>query len=93
MFGSLKKLHFKRKARVRPCKLELHKRLILYHSLQSARISLQNDNLFIDLLISDKGIMAQPDIKQEPLSPGNRMMPSCSQEIDLEEVTSFKMFS
>ena len=46
--------------------------------------------LFIYLFISDKGIMAQPDIKQEPLSPGDRMMASCSQEIDLEEVTSFK---
>ena len=30
--------------------------------------------------------MAQPGIKQEPLSPGERMMPSCSEEIDLEEV-------
>ena len=33
--------------------------------------------------------MAQPDIKQESLSLGDRMTPSCSQEIDLEEVTSF----
>ena len=30
--------------------------------------------------------MAQPGIKQEPLSPADRMLPSCSQEIDLEEV-------
>ena len=44
-------------------------------------------SLFIPfLLISDKGIMAQPDIKQEPLSPTDRILPSCSQEGEMEEV-------
>ena len=37
--------------------------------------------------ISDIGVMTLPGIKQEPLSPGDRMMPSCSHElVDLEEV-------
>ena len=36
---------------------------------------------------SDIGVMTQPGIKQEPLSPGDNMMPSCSRElVDLEEV-------
>lgn len=39
-------------------------------------------------VMEDKGVMAQPGIKQEPLSPGDRMTPSCSQEIDLEEGAS-----
>ena len=30
--------------------------------------------------------MAQPDIKQEPLSPTDRILPSCSQEGEMEEV-------
>lgn len=39
------------------------------------------------LFISDIGVMTQPGIKQEPLSPGDRMMPSCSRELnELEEV-------
>ena len=37
--------------------------------------------------LSDIGVMTQPGIKQEPLSPGDNMMPSCSRElVDLEEV-------
>lgn len=39
-------------------------------------------------VMEDKGIMAQPGIKQEPLSPGNGMIPSSSHEIDLEEGSS-----
>jgi len=37
--------------------------------------------------MEDKGVMAQPGIKQEPLSPGTRTVPSYSEECDLEEVT------
>ncbi|CAH3015705.1 unnamed protein product [Porites evermanni] len=36
-------------------------------------------------VMEDKGIMAQPDIKQEPLSPTDRILPSCSQEGEMEE--------
>lgn len=36
-------------------------------------------------VMEDKGVMAQPGIKQEPLSPGTRTVPSYSEECDLEE--------
>lgn len=36
--------------------------------------------------------MAQPDIKQEPLSPTDRILPSCSQEGEMEEVTCWILF-
>lgn len=36
--------------------------------------------------------MAQPDIKQEPLSPTDRILPSCSQEDEMEEVTCWMFF-
>lgn len=36
--------------------------------------------------------MAQPDIKQEPLSPTDRILPSCSQEGEMEEVRYWMCF-
>ena len=36
--------------------------------------------------------MAQPDIKQEPLSPTDRILPSCSQDGEMEEVKCWMFF-
>lgn len=56
-------------------------------------VSIILQSLFIPFLpFPDKGIMAQPDIKQEPLSPTDRILPSCSQDGEMEEVTRWILF-
>ena len=42
------------------------------------------------IFFSDIGVMTQPGIKQEPLSPDDGMMPSCSRDlVELDEVLNY----